>query len=115
MPGAWDIVCVTDNHRIMELGALWCQAPVSENIYCCSVPCRVFYWDAGASLIHPKQAAFHGPPMFGCYLSEASSSLRRDRKEVHLEERVGGEHLGRAEGGKTGMKIDWMIKINYFQ
>ena len=32
MPEAWDIVCVTDSHRIMELGALWCQAPVSGNV-----------------------------------------------------------------------------------
>jgi hypothetical protein len=29
MPEAWDIVCVTYSHRIMELGALWCQAPDS--------------------------------------------------------------------------------------
>ena len=44
MPEAWDIVCVTYSHRIMELGALWCQAPVSGNVAHCSVPCRVFYW-----------------------------------------------------------------------
>jgi hypothetical protein len=43
MPEAWDIVCVTDSHRIMELGALWCQAPVSGNVACFSVPCRVLY------------------------------------------------------------------------
>ncbi|KRY62202.1 hypothetical protein T4A_14000 [Trichinella pseudospiralis] len=54
MPGAWDIVCVTDSHRIMELGALWCQAPVSGNVAHCSVPCRVFYWVSGASPIQPK-------------------------------------------------------------
>jgi hypothetical protein len=27
MPGAWGFVCVTDSHRIMELGALSWQAP----------------------------------------------------------------------------------------
>jgi hypothetical protein len=26
------MVCVTYSHRIMELGALWCQAPVSGNL-----------------------------------------------------------------------------------
>jgi hypothetical protein len=26
MPGVWDYICVTDSHRIMELGAPWCQA-----------------------------------------------------------------------------------------
>jgi hypothetical protein len=31
MPGAWGFVCMTDSHRITELGALWCQAPVSGN------------------------------------------------------------------------------------
>ena len=64
MPEAWDIVCVTYSHRIMELGALWCQAPDSGNVAHCSVPCRVFYWISGASLTQPKRAAFHGltPP-----------------------------------------------------
>jgi hypothetical protein len=61
MPGAWDIVCVTYSHRIMELGALWCQAPVSGNVAHSSVPCRVFYWVPEVSLIQPKWAAFHGP------------------------------------------------------
>ena len=61
MPEAWDIVCMTDSHRIMELGALWCQAPVSGNVAHCSIPCRVFYWVSGASLAQPKQAAFHSP------------------------------------------------------
>jgi hypothetical protein len=28
MLGAWGFVCVTDSHRSMELGALWCQTPV---------------------------------------------------------------------------------------
>jgi hypothetical protein len=23
MPGVWGFICVTDSHRIMELGALW--------------------------------------------------------------------------------------------
>jgi hypothetical protein len=43
MPGTWDIVCVTYSHRIMELGALSCQAPVSGNVAQCSAPCRVFF------------------------------------------------------------------------
>jgi hypothetical protein len=38
-------------HRIMELKALWCQAPVSGNVSHCSIPCKVFYWVTGASLI----------------------------------------------------------------
>jgi hypothetical protein len=51
----WDIVCMTYSHRIMELGALWCQGhSVSGNVALCSVSCRVFYWVAGASLIQPK-------------------------------------------------------------
>jgi hypothetical protein len=61
MPEAWDIVYVTYSHRIMELGALWCQAADSGNVALFSVPCRVFYWVAGASLIQPKHAAYHGP------------------------------------------------------
>jgi hypothetical protein len=32
MPKAWDIVCVTYSYRIMELGALWYQAPESGNV-----------------------------------------------------------------------------------
>jgi hypothetical protein len=54
MPGAWDIVCVTYSHRIMELGAPWCQGPMSGNVAHCSVPCRVFYWVSGVSLAGPK-------------------------------------------------------------
>jgi hypothetical protein len=61
MPGACSFFCVTDSHRIMELGALWCQAPVSGNVVHCSVPSRVFYWVSRANLAQPKQAAFHGP------------------------------------------------------
>jgi hypothetical protein len=38
MPEAWDIVCVTDSHRIMELGALWFQAPDSWNVARFPVP-----------------------------------------------------------------------------
>jgi hypothetical protein len=52
MPGAWDIVCVTYSLRIMELRALWFQAPVFVNVAWCSVSCRVFCWVTGASLIH---------------------------------------------------------------
>jgi hypothetical protein len=36
MPEAWDIVCMTYSHRIMELGALWFQAPDSGNMACFS-------------------------------------------------------------------------------
>jgi hypothetical protein len=54
MPEAWDIVCMTDSHRIMGLGALWCQAPGSGNVAHFSVPCRVLYWVTGASPIQPK-------------------------------------------------------------
>jgi hypothetical protein len=61
MPGAWGFVCLTDNHRIMKLGALRCQAPVSGNMAHCSVPCKLSYWVSGASLAQPKEAAFHGP------------------------------------------------------
>jgi hypothetical protein len=32
MPEAWDIFCVTYSHRVMELGALWFQAPDSGNM-----------------------------------------------------------------------------------
>ena len=52
---------MTDSHRIMELGALWCQAPVSGNMAHCSIPCRVFCWVYGASLTYSKQAAIQGP------------------------------------------------------
>jgi hypothetical protein len=54
MPEASDIVCVSYSHRFMELGVLWCQAPVSRNVAHCSIPCRIFYRVAGASLIQPK-------------------------------------------------------------
>ena len=56
MPEAWDRVCVTYSHRIMELGALWCQTPVSGNVAHCSVPCRVSYWVSTGSL---EQASFN--------------------------------------------------------
>jgi hypothetical protein len=56
MPEAWDIVCMTYGYRIMELGALWCQAPVSRNVTHCSIPCRVSYWVSTGSL---EQAAFN--------------------------------------------------------
>jgi hypothetical protein len=38
MPGAWDIVYETDIHRIMELGAVWCQAG------------SMFLWEHGSLL-----------------------------------------------------------------
>jgi hypothetical protein len=63
MSGAWGFVCMTGSHRIMKLGALWCQAPASGNVAHCSTPCRVFYWVSGASLAQPKQAAFHRPTL----------------------------------------------------
>jgi hypothetical protein len=56
MSEAWDIVCMTHSHRIMELGPLWCQAPVSGNVAHCSVPCRVSYWVSTGSL---EQASFY--------------------------------------------------------
>ena len=63
MPDCWDIVCVTYSHKIMELGTLWCQAPDSGNVAHFSVPCKVFNWVAGTSLIQPKQAAYHIPTL----------------------------------------------------
>jgi hypothetical protein len=54
MPGAWGFVCMTYGHRIVGLGALWCQVPVSGNVAHCSVPCRVPYRVSGASLAQPK-------------------------------------------------------------
>jgi hypothetical protein len=59
MLGGFD--CVTDSHRIMAFGALWCQAPVPGNVAHGSVPCRSFYWVLRASLVQPKQASFQGP------------------------------------------------------
>jgi hypothetical protein len=56
MTEAWEIVCVTYSYRIMELGALWCQASVSGNVAHCSVPCRVSYW---VSTGFPEQALFN--------------------------------------------------------
>lgn len=66
MTGAWDFIFVTDSHSIMELGTLWCQAPVTGNVAHC------FQWVDRTSLIQPKQAAFHGPtccslPFGVCY------------------------------------------------
>ena len=56
MSEAWDIVCVTYSHKIMELGVLWCQAPVSGNVAQCFVPYRVSYWVSTGSL---EQASFN--------------------------------------------------------
>jgi hypothetical protein len=61
MSGALGFVCVTDSPRITDLGSLCYLPPVSGNGAHCSVPCRIFYWVSRASLIQPKQAAFHGP------------------------------------------------------
>jgi hypothetical protein len=59
---AWNIVCMTYGHRIMELWALWCQSLVCGNMDHCSIPCRVSYWVSTGSpeqaSINPKQAAF---------------------------------------------------------
>jgi hypothetical protein len=64
MPGAWDYVCVTDSHRIMELG----DSVVSGWDYVC-----LGAWLTVLSLVEfllgllsksyltRKQAAFHGP------------------------------------------------------
>jgi hypothetical protein len=79
MPGAWGFVFMTDSYRIMELGALWCQAPVSRNMAHCSIPCRVSYWVSGASLAQPKQAAFHSPTEMVahlCLLTQNVPTLR---------------------------------------
>jgi hypothetical protein len=54
MPEAWDIVCLTYSHRIIELEALWYQLPDSGNVAHFSIPCRVFYWITRASPIQPK-------------------------------------------------------------
>jgi hypothetical protein len=39
MPGAWGFICVTDSHRIMELGSLWYKTPVSGNVALSLVEC----------------------------------------------------------------------------
>ena len=54
MPEAWDIVYVTYSHKIMELGALGCQAPDSGNVAHLFISCRVLDWVARASLVQPK-------------------------------------------------------------
>ena len=72
---AWDIVCVTYSDRIIELGALWCQAPVSENVAYCSVPCRIIYWIPRASLIQCKQPNFQGPTGLGYLLLSVTSVM----------------------------------------
>ena len=61
MPEAWDIVCVTYSHRIMELGALWCQAPDSGNVAHCSGPLYSFLVGLLSNPHQPKLAVFHGP------------------------------------------------------
>jgi hypothetical protein len=61
MPGAWNIVCLTYSHRIMELGVLWYQAPVSGNMAHRSVPCRVSYWVSRASLSSTKTGCLSWP------------------------------------------------------
>ena len=82
MPGAWDIVCVTYSRRIMELGALWCQEPVSGNVAHCFVPCTVFYCVCSGS---PEQASFnqsrlpfmvpHSPLLYICWGPWTSSCM----------------------------------------
>jgi hypothetical protein len=51
MPEAWDIICMSDSHRIMEVGALCYQALGSGNMGCFSIPCRVVYLVSRVSLI----------------------------------------------------------------
>jgi hypothetical protein len=91
MPGAWDIVWETYSHRIMELGALWCQAPVSGNVAHCSFPCRVFYWVTRASLIQPNQAAFQCPT--GLNLLWLVSSWDNHNNQ-RLDEQMKNKHAG---------------------
>lgn len=43
--------------------------------------------------------------MFCCYLSEARSFLMRDRKEVDLDGRGGGEEPGGTERGDTSQGL----------
>jgi hypothetical protein len=62
MLGAWDIVCMT--YRIMELGALWCWAPMSGTVAHCSIPCRVFYWVSRLSFAQPKHRLPFTVPRF---------------------------------------------------
>ena len=66
MPGAWDIVYMTDSHRIMELGSPWCQVPVSGNMAPCSFPCRVCYWVSGVSIAQPKYRLPFMVPQCSC-------------------------------------------------
>jgi hypothetical protein len=98
MPGTWDIVSVTYSNRIMELGAVWCQAPVSGNVAQCSVLCRIFYWVSGASLTQPKQAAFHGPTER--YLGSSTHSEEERGEGGRI---VGG---GYQEGAVSQMKSE---------
>ena len=65
MPGAWDIVCMTYSHRIMELGALWCQAPMCLGAWL-TVPSLVEFLLGlqSKSRLTRKQAAFHSPTGF---------------------------------------------------
>ena len=44
MPGTWDIVNMTDSHRIIELWGSVLSDTCSGNVAHCSIPCRVFYW-----------------------------------------------------------------------
>jgi hypothetical protein len=73
----------------MELGALWCQAPVSGNVALCSVPCRSFYWVSGASLAQPKQAAFHGPTLDSVFAVSAHHKLFIDEWNRYYENEKG--------------------------
>jgi hypothetical protein len=50
MPEAWDIVCVIDNHGIMDRHLILGVGNVAR----LSVPCRFLYWVTGASPIQPK-------------------------------------------------------------
>ena len=52
--------------------------------------------------------------MFGCFLLEACSFLMKDRKGVDLEERGGGEELGRVEERETIIRKYCLRKESIF-
>jgi hypothetical protein len=83
MPEAWDIVCVTYSHRIMQLGALWFQAPVSGNVALCS-----FLVEFSTGL--PEQTSFNQNRW---PITAPQRRGRGGREE-------GGEGRGRGRGGE---------------
>jgi hypothetical protein len=76
----------------VELGALWCQAPVSGNVAHCLVPCRVFYWVSEASLTQSKQAALHGPTAARRGKTTSSDALLRKNRNGGVQSPPHGVH-----------------------